>query len=298
MAVSIAIIGINGVLGRPVLDALASDQFKLKVDQIKVITRSEPKQVFPGVDYVIGDISNPDEASKLAQSVGSVDVVLSLVPFDPTIYGGLEAFLTAVKPQLYIPSEFSGDADQVGVVLPGSVDFQVNHAEYIRKLGVKVVVIYTGLFHEPGKLPANFASYFGIDLDGNVIQRGDPATETTLTSVKDLARVLASVATFSDYSELPDVIRVESDRVTYEDVQMAWSAFHGKNIKIVKSLTKEEALREAQDYWKSNGFHPSKLAYYLHSLSSQGPAGGMAFAKVDNDLVNPGIWEWEPFQRA
>ncbi|CAN3373524.1 hypothetical protein DIURU_001489 [Diutina rugosa] len=298
MAVSIAIIGFNGILGKPVYEALTSDAFRSKVKEIKVVSRSDPKQPLPGVEYVIGDVSNESEVTKLAQGVGSVDAVISLVGLNPAVNPGLEAFLAQVKPQLYIPSDFSGDIEQTEKLVPGSVGFQAIHSETVRQLGIKVADVYTGLFHEPGTLPENFAQYFGISPDGSTVVRGDVSTETSVTSVRDVGRVLAAIATFPDYSKLLDFINVESDKVSYTDVHQAWSAFHGKPINITRTVTKEEALAEVKNDMATNGFDHAKLAFYLHSLTSQGAPGGLVFAETHNDLINPGTWEWEKFQRA
>lgn len=298
MVASVAIFAFNGLLGKPVYDALTSPQFKSKVGLIKIVTRSEPKERLPGVDYVIGDISKKEDVSQLVSAVGEVDAIVALNAPLPQIYAGLEALLAQVKPKLYIPSQFGVDPWVSQKLLPGFLAIKTDHSEAVRGLGIKVVDVFTGLFHLPGSFSYEIVGHYGIESDGLVIQRGDPKTELTVTATSDVGRVVASLVTASDYSKLPDAIRVESDRVTFEEVQHTWAKNHNKEIKVVKSLTKDEALKEVQDDWNTNGFSPDKFLYYLQSLASQGAAGGTLFTKNDDQLVNPGIWEWVKFQSA
>ena len=66
MALTVVLIGIDGALAKSVYNALTASAFKLNVGQIKVITGSEQTKPLPQVEYIIGDVSNEEEALTVA----------------------------------------------------------------------------------------------------------------------------------------------------------------------------------------------------------------------------------------
>lgn len=298
MTASIAIFGANGLLAQPVIDALTLATFESKVGLITVVTREEPKQRHNGVEYVIADISNHDQVPQVVAALNGVDAIVGLnAPF-PQVYAGIEAVLKQVKPKLYIPSQFGVDIARAQQILPGFLLVKTDHSKAVRTLGIKVVDVFTSLFHSPNGFSYEIVGHYGVDSDGLVTQRGNPKQKISMTATGDVGKVVAALATALDYSKLPDVVRVESDQVTPEVVQQTWAKNHGKTLTVVKSIDQAEALAEVQSDWKANGFLPDKFLFYLHSLTSQGVNGGLLFVENDNQLVNPGIWQWEKFHAA
>lgn len=297
MGVNVAVFGINGLLGGPVLEALTTTPFGPKVALVKAITRSQPKEKWDKVDYIVADITKADDQKKIVDAIKGVDVIIGLNAPDASVYSGLEAIIPQVKPKLYVPSQFGAELAGAQKVLPGFLQPKVDHSNKVRKDGIKVVDVSTGLFIVPGSFAYEFVPQFGINAeDATVTQRGDPNTPISVSALEDVGKVVASIATTADYSKLPDSLRVRSDQVTFTEVQETWSNNHGKKLNVVKQLSLDEAREEAADIW-GKGFDPSKFGYYLQAIASQGSGKGLVFESVNNDLVNPGTWEWTKFKR-
>lgn len=281
------------------LEALTTDPFGSKVSLIKAITRSAPeaKDKYDNVDYIIADVTKADDQKKIVDAIKGFDVIIGLNSPIPDVYSGLEAVITQVKPKVYVPSQFGADLVGAQQVLPGFLLIKSDHSDKIRKAGIKVVDVSTGLFIVPGSFAYEFVPQFGVNADdATVTKLGNQNLPISVSALEDVGKVVASIATTSDYSKLPDSLRVRSDQVTFTDVQETWANNHGKKLSVVKELSPEEALEEAQDVW-GKGFDPSKFAYYLQAIASQGEGKGLVFESDDNDKVNPGIWQWTKFKR-
>lgn len=291
--VSIAIFGLNGILGKPTLDALQTT-FKAKVTAVKAVTRSKKSPV-EGVEYVEADISDASQLDKIASELAGVDAIVELVGPNPAVYANIEKVVAQVKPKVFIPSQFGTDWGVAEEVFPGILQLKSPHSEAVRKAGVKVVDIYTSFFFAPGGFSYEIVAHWGIT-DNSVVQLGDPNTQASATSTVDVGNVIAAVATYGDYAQLPDVIRVQSDTLTFAEVQHTYAQNHNVELKTVKTLSKEEALDEGRRVW-SEGFNPAKFLFYLQVLASQGK--GLYFSSTDNELLNPGesVWQWTKFER-
>lgn len=291
----IAVIGLNGVLGSHALTALKSDAFASKVSfPVLAVTRDPSKYTSDEhVKYVGGDYSNPDA---LAEQLKGVDVLVSVVGVNPELFQSLEKLVAAVKPKLYIPSQFGVDIDNALEVFPGFLGLKKQHSDAVRKNGQKVVDVSTSLFAQEGAFLYEVTQHIGADPQSKkALYLGSPDQKFSFTHVADIGRVIASLATHSSPLDIPDKVRVQSGLLTPKQVVEKYEQSH--NVKFeTETVSKEDAYKQAQEVW-AKGFDPSKFLYYLNVLVSQGEEKGVYFTTTTNELVNPGesLWKWESF---
>lgn len=295
---SVAIFGSNGALGAPTIAALESsvfaDHFKFP---ILVVTRdASSKSSTDKVKYVEGDINKG--AAELEKQLSGTDVLISLLGATPDALSAVAKIVIAVKPKLYIPSQFGVEIEKAGEVLPGFLSGKTEHSEEVRKHGIKVVDIYTGHF-QGGPWLTDIVGHVGIDANSNTVKYlGDPDAPFAFTNLNDVGRVVASVASQAG-SDFPDKIRVQTGSVTPRGLAEKYEKKHG--VKLESSeVSKEQALAEATPKWKKavaeHTWHTNFL-YWLNVVRSQGLDKGTSFSKNQNELVNPGqkLWKWEKF---
>lgn len=296
MAVSVTIFGANGVLSGPTLEALQSPLFKDKISKITVVSRSEPQVRLEGVNYVISDVSKPENTDYIIKALKGTDAAISLSAADPSVDEGIEKVVTKLPLKVYIPSQFGADVPLANTVLPGFVTFKIGHSEQVRKAGIKVVDIYTGFFHQEGSWSYEIVGHYGLDPEGNVTQRVGNDIQVSVTHPSDIGNTVATIVTSANPNTFPDTLRIESEKVTYADVQKTWSKNHNIPLKEVKQLTKEEVKEEIKLLLP---FDPKNFFTYLHDVAAFGYEGGLLFKTTDNELVNPGEkqWKWVKFER-
>lgn len=290
---SIAILGANGALGAPVLAALESSTFRdsFQKPAILITRNAADKKNTDAVEYRSGDLVADPEG--VAETIKGVDVVISLLGFTPEVSQAAEKLVSIVKPKLYIPSQFGVDVSSVQSVFPGFLLGKKQHSDALRSKGIKVVDISTSCFAGDAWLyEINF--HFGVDQEHkSVTYLGSPEQRVAFTHLIDVGRTVAAVAT-ADPAQLPDKIEVQSGVVTPKQVVELWESRHGSKIEVKAVISKEQALKDAQEDWTKNGFQPQKFFYYLNVIISQ---DGLVTDKNDNELVNPGesLWKWEKF---
>lgn len=292
---SIAIFGINGALGKPTLEALTSSTFADKFQlPVLAVTRDASKVTSTDqVKYIQGDYITGQAA--LISELKGIDVIVELLSPNPDVFAATEAIAAAVKPKLYIPTQFGIDIEAGSEVLPGFLGIKVEHADKIRASGIKVVDVYTSLFAEPGSfLYENIASVGGDPAAKKVTYLGSPNTKISFSTLPDVGRVITSLAA-TPVSEIPQKVRVQSGEVTPAEVVARYEKTHDVKFE-VSEISKEQALEDGKKVW-AEGFNPSRFLYYLQVLASQGAGKGLSFVKNDNELVNPGekLWKWSSY---
>ncbi|KAI5949578.1 hypothetical protein KGF54_005455 [Candida jiufengensis] len=295
--VSIAIFGLHGFLGEPTLEAIKSGKFDSKIAYpIKAITRKSDLKSTDKIEYVtVSEVSAND--SNLISALKGIDVIIELTGPDPKVFSELEKITAEIKPKLFIPSQFGTDIDQVDTYAPGFLALKSQHSAALRKTGTKVVDIITSLFIVPGKFLYEWVGAAGITEEGiNVI--GDINQKFNVSTLPDIGYTVLAVATYNPISKLPDIIRIGSDTITFQDVIDQYSKAHNKNLKILSTKSAEEGKKEFQEKL-SSGFNLNDFLFYLQAIAAQGLDKGLYFSKLDNELVNPGesIWKWGKYQK-
>lgn len=291
---TIAVIGLNGALGKPVLEAAVSDAFKGKIQfPIKAISRSEQKSSNE-VSYIKADLSETD---KLAQELKGVDVIIELAGPSPDVFGNVEKLVAAVKPKLFIPSQFGINVEQVQKYAPGFLDLKRQHSKNVRDTGVKTVDIYTSLFAGKGGFLYKYVTHVGIDSEKNTYSvRGDITQPISYSSLKDIGYAVVAIATEKDQGKLPDQFQFHSGQITIKEIIAAYEKANNVELKKDGEISKEQALKDLQDAL-NKGFDPNQFLSYLHSIAAQGKDQGLSFSKADNELINPGekVWKYTKY---
>lgn len=289
---TVAIVGLNGFLGKPVIHALESDTFVDKVSfPVKAVTRS-PKPSTDRIQYVKGNIGSGDVDS-LAQELKGVDVLVELTGGNPELFSGFEKLVASVKPKLVIPSQFGTELDKSDKIFPGFLGFKQDHSQALRKTGAKVVDIITSLFAAPSSFLYEIVAHLGINASANeVTYLGRPEQKISISRIEDIGYAIVSVASKKP-SELPDKVRVQSQVITQQDVVKRYEETH--NVKLrVNYVSAEDALKAGQAKY-AQGFQFQDFLYYLNVLASQGV--GVYFTENEDEIVNPGekLWKWHKF---
>ena len=293
--VSITIIGLNGFLGKPVLEAINSGIFDDKINfPIKAITRKEPETKNDKIEYVVSEINEESIKSTLSQKLSGTDVIIELIGPNPEAFANIENLVDAIKPKLFIPSQFGTDIPKVDEYAPGFLGIKTQHSENVRKLGVKVVDIITSLFAVPGAFLYEWVGSTGINAEDRTVKLiGDINQQFDISKLEDVGKAVLSIATNPNPRELPDTIRIGSDRITVKDVIDRYSKDHNVELKIVSEQSAEDAKKEFTESLKV-GFDGDKFLWYLQVIAAQGLDKGLLSSKLDNELVNPGesLWKW------
>lgn len=287
---SVAIIGTNGVLGKPTINAFESSLFADKFQfPIKALSRSQ-KSSTDKVDYIQGSLN---DVTKIVEAFKDVDVIIALS--GPETFDLIEPIVKQVRPKLYIPSQFGTEIDKSAKFFPGLLKIKQDHSEAIRNEGIKVVDIITSLFAQPSGFLYEIVGQVGIDVNTSTVNyRGDPDIKFAYTTANDVGKTIAAVS-FRNPSGLPDKVRVQSGKLSPREVAKRYEEEH--NLKLEShSESAQSALREAQVKY-AKGFQPSDFLYYLSILVYQGDDSGLAFSENENELINPGskLWTWEEY---
>ncbi|KHC34488.1 putative oxidoreductase [Candida albicans Ca6] len=293
--VSITIIGLNGFLGKPVLAAINSGIFDDKINfPIKAITRKEPETKHEKIEYVVSEINEESIKTTLSQKLSGTDVIIELIGPNPEAFANIEKLVGAIKPKLFIPSQFGTDIPKVDEYAPGFLEIKTQHSENVRKSGVKVVDIITSLFAVPGAFLYEWVGSTGINAEDKTVKLiGDINQQFDISKLEDVGKAVLSIATNPNPRELPDTIRIGSDRITVKDVIDRYSKDHNVELKIVSEQSAEDAKKEFTESLKA-GFDGGKFLWYLQVIGAQGLDKGLLSSKLDNELVNPGesLWKW------
>lgn len=292
---TIAVFGLNGLLGKPVIEALLREPFISKIKApIRLITASDKKPIdSPNVKYY-----NLKEEG-FSKPLEGVDAVINLggVPGSP-----LDDILKAIveqKVKLYIPSQFGTDLVATEPTFSGFLKPKTDHSNAARKAGVKTVDVVTGLFiKDDGFFPFGPLFTFSGDYEKTkqAIGRGDANTKVNPSFFKDIGNTVAALVTKDDYSKIPDTIRIYSDEVTNGDLVAHYEKVN--NVKLnVKYISPSETIAEAKEKY-SKGFKLEDFALYLATLLSEGEGKGLIYEKNNQrEFVNPGesLFKWTKY---
>ncbi|QLG70469.1 hypothetical protein HG535_0A04090 [Zygotorulaspora mrakii] len=282
----VAIVGPNGLLGKPVIDAFTSEKFSKNFElPIRVVSRKASGEATNLIKhYQAADVESYKKAFEGA------DVVISLLggPSDEI----LEAVIAA-KPGLYIPSQFGTDLTKP-MYLP-LLDGKVKHSEAARKAGLKVVDVYTGLFSAKGSFLHEIVGHVGADpKTGKVTYISDPEAKFNYTTLEDAGNTLAVLASMKP-SSIPDTVRVYSGLTTQKAVVKVYEETHGVIFE-PSIISLEEGVAKLHEDFKKND--PNMFFLFLQVIAAAGDGKGLVFL-TDNDreFVNPheSLFKWGKF---
>ncbi|CCH45707.1 Isoflavone reductase [Wickerhamomyces ciferrii] len=285
---TIAVLGVNGFLGKSVIEGLLSEPFISKIKApIRILTTSDKKPVeSSNVQY----INVKDQ--KLDSHLEGVDAFINLVGFP---HGATEDIIKAAvsaKVKLYIPSQFGTNVEAAQSTLPHFLQGKVDHSEQARAAGLKTVDFNTSLFY------ANFGGpYLSplVTLDGTkATVLGDGKTLINPSVLADIGKAVASAVTFDDYSKLPNKIRIYSDRVTVDDLIAKYEKDH--DVKLTQEHTSDqEFLKTVVEKYNKDGFNPADFVSYLAAVFIAGEGKGNIYESAnEKEIINPNesLFKW------
>ncbi|CAK7892256.1 hypothetical protein CAAN3_01S09186 [[Candida] anglica] len=293
----VAILGSNGFLAKPVLDAFTTT-FKEKVDfPILVITRSAKDKVSTDkIKYVELELIE-ENLEKLYKALEGIDVIIELTQVTPPIISIVEKVVSHVKPKLFIPSQFGTELDKTEEYLPGFLGIKDKHSETIRSFGVKSIDIITSLFATPGAFLYEIVGSVGVDAEAKTVQyRGDPDLKFPVSKLEDIGNVVAAIATNPNPTELPNKIRIYSDLVSQRQVVETYEKNHNVKLSEKETISAEESLKDAKQRY-AKGFSFADFLFYLHTILALGEDKGLGFSSDERELINPkqSLWKWGKF---
>ncbi|GME86341.1 unnamed protein product [Ambrosiozyma monospora] len=119
-------------------------------------------------------------------------------------------------------------------------------------------------------------------------------TKFDVSYLGDVGKALAAIVTFGDFNELPDRIRVSSDKVTVDQVLDNYEKNH-PGVKLTREyVSKEDTYKKAHQLYDEAGFRLQDFIFYIAYFISEGLA---LFPKTENELINPGesLFKWTKF---
>ncbi|KAA8916425.1 hypothetical protein TRICI_001420 [Trichomonascus ciferrii] len=212
----VAVFGLNGELGKPLIEAFTSDEYKGQYAlPIRAATRDPSKfSSTNDVEYVRADIN---DAESLKTALDGVDVVLDVTAAATSSKPLIDAAVAAGV-SVYFLSEFGCDLDSPGLkwIPPDfAVKFdEAKHAEQYPQL--KTVSVRTSLFADI--VVPRAPGLFGIDVSNKkAIKYEGYENKFSVIWVADISKAVASVA-YKDPKALPDVIKLHGSSVSIKDI--------------------------------------------------------------------------------
>jgi len=297
---TIAVFGLNGLLGHPVVNALLDEPFISQINTpIRLLTSSD-KKPFQSLKVEYYNVKKDDGG--FAKALQGVDAVVNLsnVPGKPED----DAFLQAVihnKVKLYIPSQFGTDIKAASKILPNFLQPKEIHSKAARDGGIKTVDVITGLLiKEDGFFPSAPLAPFNPEVEktNEVTIRGDEHTLVNPSFLRDVGYTIASLLTRGKYSGIPDTIRVYSDRVFATDFIKHYENVHKTELKI-NYESSDKFIKEVQEKYNKTGFQGPDFGVYLATFIAAGEGNGLIYEKNhQKEFVNPGesLFTWTKYQ--
>ncbi|KAF5093840.1 hypothetical protein D0Z00_003828 [Geotrichum galactomycetum] len=289
---TVAILGINGVIGIHALNAFLSPTFSsLFTLPIRIVTR-DPSKIKAAVPAITDQnvkfyTANIATGEGLATVFEGVDVIINILGVEVPHTAVIEA-AAAAKPKLYLPSEFGSDIPAAG---PYKNLFKVKTdvVDLARSKGLKTVSIVTNAFSEWLLVVPPFA---GVNFPeaGQFQYYGNDNVEVDTTSLVDVGKVIASVAS-KDPASLPDYIRVAGDVVSPRKISEAYTAATGQKLTDV-ALPLEEIVIPAREIAKEG---PKSGNDFLIGLRGVLYDHYMVSTHEHNEFVSKGLFEFTPF---
>lgn len=291
---TIVILGANGNIGEHVIKAVLSNTFRNSYTlPIRVVTRDAEKAASKVPDlkkdlkFFSADISS---GKGLAEAFDGVDVVVNLLGVGVPQKKVADA-AAAAKVKIYIPSEFGCNLTNIGEF----TDFakvKIDELKYAQSLKLKTVVIAVGAFSE---WAYSLGPFLGLNYPetGDLTYYGDIDTKICVTSVVDIGKTVASIATKKP-SEIPEEVLIAGDVISPRTLKEIYEKVSGKKLKLIAQPL-EEATVPALKVVK-NG--PQNEGDFLVGLRGIIATGGFYHKPTGNDFVSKGLFKFSSFEEV
>lgn len=286
----VAIAGATGHLGKHVTNAFLSSAFHDKFSEIILLSRKEPSLLQPSeVRAGVKLTARKYNENNLEEALQGVQILVNTVgPEGHEFKTKIAAALPRTDIRVYFPSEFG--VDHYGH------DFA--HLEWYEKkkhlanaqpvvTHLKICRVFCGLFIEDSIGP-----WFGLDTkNGKYTSVGSPHSPISFTSLQDVGKAVASLATFPE-EKLPEIVHLAGDTRSICEIASIMQAAGAGQIEVAEipyEAYKTKTTSEAS--WDP--------AAYLRFLMGDGNINHSAAGLGnDNELVNPGqrLWKWKTLE--
>ncbi|KAK6497499.1 hypothetical protein TWF481_011906 [Arthrobotrys musiformis] len=285
----VALIGSGGLLGDATLTAFLSPEFFDHFEKpIRVLTR-DIAQPFPvNATFIRVDWDDDNVEDHLTRCLRGVSVVVNLLGYNPDAWDTITRAVCRVKPQLYIPPEFSFDHtlwDPRRIPMASVVDDKRRQTELARAAGVRTVQIFCGIIME------NIISgpHTGVDFLPSrrriMALTSDNGVEqpVSFTSSWDVGKAIAAVSTMP-----VAVTHGDLDQVHISGDTSSWS-------KLAKLMNAQLHPMSSSSFESQLLNHNSPIEYFLriaaaegqlHFPSPQSSRSRRGFPTNQNSLVN------------
>lgn len=279
---TVAVVGINGAIGKDLLEVLTSHKPEYFNYPIRAITRDISKTNSPpeGVELKEASFNDPEALKK---ALDSVDVVIDLtssgVSSSPLIDA---AVATGVK--LYFPSEYGSSHSKSKYPNPYKVKEQT--VSYARDKGLKAVQLHSGFFADWELANPAYSGVFPSQNLYRKIEGGD--FQISLTFIRDIAYSLSELAHL-DPSQIPDEVFVESDSVTDNYIAELWEKYNSVKL-TVENVSKNQIEKEAEEANSKfdKDIVEDLMGFLVITRASSVDGSNDHSINGHNELVNPG----------
>lgn len=285
---TIAVFGINGNIGGPVLDALTSPDFKDHYHQpVRALTRELPTEnKKDSVEYYKTDLDDPETLDNALKGVTVlVNTASPAVSHKPLVDAAARQGV-----QVYFPSEFGLDYRAKDLYKNLSVHKR-EQTDYATSQIPKVVSIYCGLFIE---WVVNIPQIVGIIPDKQLyVQNGDEDFLHGFVSVKDIAKSIAAVS-LKPVDEIPERLRLQGDAIRASEIVGLYEKYHAvtlaRHVEPTEVVLKKAAEADDRPFSERN---MDDLTNLLQGVGAN-PEAEHVLEPNDSETVNPGqsLWKW------
>ncbi|KAM0328014.1 hypothetical protein ACHAQA_005413 [Verticillium albo-atrum] len=224
---TVAIAGATGNLGAKVANAFLLPKLRVRFRDVIVLARSESPRTQELVSQ--GAKLRLYSEENLETALQDVDVLINTVgPSGHHFKEKLLRCLPSTSVKLYFPSEFGVD-HYVHDFRHEEWDAKKEHFQLSQELipRIQVCRVYAGLFLEDSIGP-----WFGFDTKHNKYEAiGNPAQRTSYTSMKDLGRALAILAS-SPQAAIPAEVHVNGDSKSFLEIAAIMEKHGGGSIEV------------------------------------------------------------------
>ncbi|KAF3929520.1 hypothetical protein ABW19_dt0203060 [Dactylella cylindrospora] len=258
----IALVGSGGLLGEATLNTLLSPEFfDAFAKPIRVLTTNASKVPPAGntVTYCKIYWDEADLDHQLTRALRGSDIVVNLLGYDPDLWGAVTRAVCMLKPQLYIPPEFSFDHtlwDEDRIPRGSIIDYKQRQTDLARAAGVHTVQIFCGFIME-GIFPDNSAAGIEFTQTGRrilaVAHDGNIDQQISFISSWDVGHAIAYVA--SNPNTKDEQIHISGDTGTWNRVARILKA----SIRPIDATNFEETLNR-----------DSRLEFFMRVAAADG----------------------------
>ncbi|CAN6626645.1 hypothetical protein TRVA0_011S00254 [Trichomonascus vanleenenianus] len=288
MAKKIAVLGLNGYLGRDVINSLLDVKYRKDVAlPLRAITRDASK--FSSSDEIEYIQATLDDKESLLKALNGVDTLIVLTNAAVNVDSAIDAAVEN-KVKLFIPSEFGTDYRHSTSKKP--FQSKIDTVAYAQGKGLKTVSVLNGLF---GDMLVNIPAVIGIKAQTNSFERfGDGDAKLSVSFSSDIGNSVAELATTEHPEQLPDYVRIQSDVVSFNEIANAYERYKGVKLE-VEQKSNEELFDAANRFLETGEGGRAGFTSFVKANINAAP-NSMNFSKEnDNDLVNPGKFQWTSF---